>query len=89
MNIKRLWYSPKIQIDSPDVIHQTLMFGSLDEISALKKTLGEKKLREIFLHSPQKVYTNSSLYFIKNFILQISDPIDDQQYLKHTLRHLG
>lgn len=86
MNIKSIWYSPKIDVNSPDSVHQILMFGNLKEIETLKKTIGQDKVKELFLSFPKKVYTNSALNFVKNFILGINTPIDEQKYLKITPR---
>lgn len=86
MNTSRVWYTPGVDIKSPDAIHQILMFGKLSEIQSLKKTLGESIIRELFLNNPKKVYTAAALNFVKNFILKLTAPIDDQQYLKYTPR---
>lgn len=86
MNTKRVWYSPKTDIKSPDAIHQILMFGRLTDIQSLKKKVGEAKLKEIFLRFPKKIYTNPALNFIKNFILKIKTSIDEQKYLKTAQR---
>ncbi len=86
MKTNRVWYTPGADIKSPDTIHQILMFGKLSEIQSLKKTLGESTIRELFLRYPKKVYTDVALNFIKNFILDIITPIDEQQYLKYTPR---
>lgn len=88
MKTKRVWYSNKADIKSPDTVHQILMFGSLKEIGFLKKTVGEKKIKELFLGFPKKIYTASAFNFIKKFILHISTSIDEQKYLKNTPRHI-
>ena len=89
MNTKRVWYLSKADIKSPDTIHQILMFGKLSEIQSLKKSVGQTKLKEIFLHFPKKIYTSSALNFIKKFILKIQTSIDEQKYLKTSLRIVG
>ena len=86
MNIKSVWYSAKADLKSPDSVHQILMFGDLKEIETLKKTIGQDKVKELFLSFPKKVYTYPALNFIKNFILGIDTPIDEQKYLKVTPR---
>lgn len=86
MKIKQVWYSSKADLESPDTIHQILMFGNLSDIATLKKTVGEDKVKELFLQHPKKIYTNSALNFIKNFILNINAPIGEQNYLKYTAR---
>ncbi len=86
MNTKHVWYSPKADITSPDTIHQILMFGKLEDIHYLKKTVGETVIKNLFLRFPKKVYTAPALNFIKNFILRLPASIDEQQYLKYTPR---
>lgn len=89
MQTKNIWYSKDAQTSSPDYVHQTLMYGTLEEIKKLQENIGMEEIRKLFLNYPKKIYTNAALNFIKNFILQISSPIDEQQYLKHTSRHTG
>lgn len=89
MNTNRIWYSQNVNIGSPDLIHQTLMFGTLEEIQVLKKTLGETKLKELFLKFPKKIYTAPAFNFIKNYILHLGvTSIDEQKYLKFTPRNI-
>jgi hypothetical protein len=81
------WYTNKVDKKSPETIHQILAFGSLDDIKSLKQSLGEETLTELFLRSPQKIYTASTLNFIAKFILHIHSSIDEQRYLKNTPRY--
>lgn len=83
------WYTNSKSKKSPDAIHQVLAFGSLYDIKLLKKSIGLKKLKSLFLKYPKKIYTESVLNFIKNIILQIHSSIDEQKYLKNTQRRLG
>lgn len=85
--MKHVWYLPKPDIKSPDTVHQILMFGTLSDMRSLKNKLGEKTVRQLFLRYPKKIYTNTSLNFIKNFILKINGSIDEQKYLKNTPRY--
>lgn len=85
--MKHVWYLSKPDIKSPDTVHQILMFGALSDMRSLKNKLGEKTVRQLFLRYPKKIYTNTSLNFIKNFILKINSSIDEQKYLKNTPRH--
>lgn len=87
--MNRLWYTASIDKNSPDTIHQILVFGTIEEIKSLKNKVGKEKVKELFLNYPKKVYTNSSLNFIKNYILNINDSIDEQKYLKSTPRNIG
>lgn len=83
------WYTNKTDTKSPDTIHQILAFGTLEDIRLLKASIGEKKLRELFLNYPKKIYTMPMFNFIKNFVLKINASIDEQKYLKYTPRHIG
>lgn len=85
---KRVWYSDKKDTNSPDTIHQILMFGTLSDIKSLKNTLGENTIKELFLRFPKKIYTAPALNFIKKIILSIQTSIDDQKYLKFTPRNI-
>jgi len=88
MSTNRIWYSKNVDKDSPDLIHQTLMFGTLEEIKALKQSLGEVKIKELFLKFPKKIYTAPALNFIRNFILHLGVSINEQRYLKFTPRNI-
>lgn len=83
------WYTNSKSKRSPDAIHQILAFGSLYDIKLLKKSMGIKKLKILFLKYPKKIYTEAILNFIKNIILRIQSSIDEQKYLKNTQRRVG
>ena len=87
MSTNQVWYS-RVDPNSPDSVHQTLMYGELKDIKNLKRTLGGIKLKELFLKFPKKIYTKPTLNFIKNFILGINIKIDEQKYLKNTSRSI-
>lgn len=82
------WYTNTKSKRSPDTIHQILAYGSLYDIQFLKKTMGIKKLKSLFLQYPKKVYTEPLFNFIKNIILHIHASIDEQKYLKNTPRRI-
>ena len=82
------WYTNSKSRESPDAIHQIFAFGSLSDIQLLKKTLGVDKLKKLFLEYPKKVYTAPLLNFIKSMILHIHSSVDEQKYLKNTLRRI-
>ena len=88
MHMNYTWYSKNIDIKSPDNLHQTLVYGSLNSIMHLKTELGEEEARKLFLTYPKKIYTKASLNFIKNFILNIDPPINENKYLKNTPRNI-
>lgn len=89
MNTNRAWYSKGKDIKTSDNIHQILMFGTIDEIKALEHTLGKDRIKEAFLQHPKKIYTAPALNFIKKSVLKITALIDEQKYLKYTLRRTG
>ncbi len=82
------WYSNETSIDSPDTIHQILEYGTLQDITELKKKVGLQKLKNIFLAHPKKVYTPASFNFISKFILTVTTPIHKDAYLKSTSRNI-
>ena len=86
--MNRSWYTNNINEKSPDAIHQILAYGTLDDIRSLKMNFGERKLKELFLKYPKKVYNPSLLNFIKKFVLHIGIPADEQKYLKNTPRSI-
>ena len=83
------WYTNTKSKKSPDAIHQILAYGSLYDIQFLKKVMGIKELKSLFLEYPKKVYTAPLFNFIKNIILRIHTSIDEQKYLKNTPRSIG
>ena len=81
------WYSDKNVNDDPDAIHQILAYGNLKDIQEIRQQFGLKKLRTVFLTYPKKVYTPSGFDFISEFILHISQPIKEREYLKTSPRY--
>ena len=88
MQTKRLWYVQDGKGSLQDVINQVLMYGTLSEIKELKQEYGEEQVREVFIKYPKKIYTAPAFHFISKFVLNISHTLDDQNYLKNTLRHI-
>lgn len=81
------WYNKTLDLSKPEAIHQVLALGTIEEIKELKQLLGQEELRRVFLGYPMKVYRPENLNFIKNFLLNIKEPIDEKRYLKDTLRN--
>ena len=44
-------------------------------------------IKQIFVNQPQKSYHAASFNFIKNYILNISEKLDENKYFKNTLRN--
>jgi|GEM_PF-6111420 len=80
------WYNKTLDFSKPEAVHQVLAFGTIEEIRELIERLGKAKIKSIFLNYPSKVYRRTSLNFIKNYILDIQGPINEEKYLKDTLR---
>lgn len=53
------------------IIHQLLNYGGLDAFVWLKKTYSLPTLQEIFVSSPEKVYTERSFSFVTNILLRL------------------
>lgn len=82
-----VWYNNSQSL-SDDMIHQILAFGSLKDILKLKKKTGVAKLQNALLNNPKKVYTRPGLNFIKNFILQTNQTLDEKKLLKYGPRNI-
>lgn len=83
------WYTNTPNLDSPGTIHQILAYGNLASIKELLDKRGQDVVREIFMHSPQKVYTPAAFHFVAQYILHMKGPIDESRYLKTTPRIVG
>lgn len=78
-----------LEEDKHYIIHQVLMYGTLEDIEWLKKVYSKKEIERVFVESPKKIYTASALNFVKSFILNITERIDESKYLKFTPRRIG
>lgn len=65
------------------IIHQTLAFGSLDDIRFLFKIYPLKEIRQTFLKQPKPFYSPQGLNFLKKYILQIKDNLPKEKYVKN------
>lgn len=81
------WYNEKLNLNNPEAIQQILAYGTLEEIEELKNKIGAEKLKKIFLGYPAKIYRPESLNFIRKFVLDIKELIDERKYLKDSLRN--
>ena len=71
-----------IQEDKNYIIHQVLMYGSLDQIKWLKSVYSGGEIREVFCKQPKKIYTPQAFNFIKNYLLGISTSLSEKEYVK-------
>lgn len=81
------WYKIP-QLDSADTIHQVLVYGRLEDIKKLEQKLGKDKVADYFINHPQKKYTPAMYNFIKNYILNIHQELDESRYLKNSPRNI-
>jgi hypothetical protein len=86
MNNGYVWHRKNEKIGTPDSIHHVLAYGDLDDARRLISSIGRAKLRRQFIEHPKKLYTLSSLNFIKNYLLGITEDVKDDAYLKNTPR---
>lgn len=81
------WYKRNISPDSPDSIHNTLMYGTLDDIKQLLNHVGKAQVIKIFSETPKKIYSDASLHFISSFILKIGEVPNKDKYLSYAPRN--
>jgi hypothetical protein len=71
-----LWSADFSQLDLQKnrkyIIHQLLNYGDLDAFAWLKRTYSLPALQATFIHSPQKMYTDRSFFFVTKFLLNIN-----------------
>lgn len=73
-----------LQTDKNYIIHQVLMYGSLEQIDWLKKTYSSQEINQVFINHPKKIYTPPAFNFIKNYLLKLTQPLDQNLYVKVT-----
>ena len=71
--------------DKGYIIHQVLMFGSLQQISWLESVYSLGEIREVFINSPRRIYTPLAFHFVKNYLLRISKNLLEEAYVKAPL----
>lgn len=75
--------------DKAYIIHQVLMYGSLDQIRWLRKNYSLAEIKMIFLNQPRNIYTRAALNFVGEIILHInSKDLDEEKYLKNKVRSI-
>jgi hypothetical protein len=53
------------------IIHQLLSYGDLDAFAWLKKNYSLPTVQEVFINSPEKVYTERSFSFVTKMLLRL------------------
>jgi len=72
-----------LEIDKIYIVHQVLAYGSMDDIKIIQKIYSEKEIKNIFKNFPKKIYTKPVFLFIKNFLLNINDELNEKDYIKN------
>jgi len=72
-----------LEIDKIYIVHQVLAYGSMDDIKIIQKIYSEKEIKNIFINFPKKIYTKPVFLFIKNFLLNINDELNEKDYIKN------
>ena len=78
-----------IKRDKNYIIHQVLMYGSLEDIKWLKKTYKPGDIKKEFIQKPRKLYTIPAYNFIKQYLLGINKSLQEDRYVKTTPRNIG
>jgi hypothetical protein len=86
-NLQGVFWSRKVssldlQKDKVYIIHQVLMYGSLDQIKWLKSVYPDIEIKNVFVRYPQRIYTAPAFNFVKNYILSIPDSLPKEKYVK-------
>ncbi|MCL4384835.1 MAG: hypothetical protein M1479_10255 [Actinobacteria bacterium] len=70
------------ETDKIYIIHQVLAYGNIDDIKILKKIYSDREIENIFKNFPKRIYTRPVFLFIKNFMLNIDDELNEKDYVK-------
>lgn len=68
-NIKQL----DLERDKAYIIHQILIYGTLDDFKWLFKAYSKKEIIDVFLNASYKSYPNFIFYFVKNYLLGLKN----------------
>ena len=82
-----LWSKDIENIDSCEdrvyIIHQVLAYGDMDEIKWLFTVYLEDEIKNTFISHPSRIYTRPIYFFIKDFVLNIKEDINENDYVKN------
>ena len=67
------------------IIHQVLQHGDLDDYQWLKDQYSQEEIKHIFITKPRSTYQPQTFNFIKNFLLQITEPLPKEKYVRSAL----
>lgn len=65
--------------DSLTIIHHTLRYGRISDISWLLKTYPKEKIQTVFADQPMTIYSPASFQFIKKAVLNITEDLPNEQ----------
>lgn len=68
--------------DKDYIIHQVLMYGSIEQLDWLKSVYSLEEIRKIFIGKPKRIYTDSAFNFIKKYLLKIKHELPESKYVK-------
>ena len=78
-----VWSRNKGKIDDEVYeTHQTLMYGEMEDVKKMVQTKGIKRVRDIFIKKPSKVYTKPAFNLIAKFVLDVREKLDINKYVK-------
>ncbi len=77
-----------LEKDQQYVINQILAYGGLEDIKWAKDSYGWKKLRQVFVEKPLKIYLPRTFYFVKNVLFGLSDNAALREKYDQTLPRL-
>ena len=81
-NVKNL----DLERDKIYVIHQVLMYGTLEQIKWLFRVYKKEEIKEVFLGNPLPVYTRPIFYLIKNIVLGLKEKkLNEKKYIKNII----
>lgn len=64
-----------LERDKAYIVHQILIYGTLDDIRWLLKTYSKKEIVDTFLKTPYKNYPKYVFYFVKNYLLKLKNKV--------------
>jgi len=65
--------------DSSAIIHYTLRYGRISDISWLLGVYPKEKIHTVFTTQPMTIYSPASFQFVKNAVLNIVQDIPNEQ----------
>ena len=71
------------------IVNQALMYGTIDELQWLFTTFSKKEIRNVFINTPDKIYTPAAFYFAKTILLNIEQQLQPERYVRTFPRRIG